>query len=248
MRVLLTTFLSAFFLVACNDSSKDVNQIRNDPAVTGVIDVNGSIEVDNIIRAEVKLIDYSIADAETIVVSEKLIESISKFPLDYFISYKEADINESRLYSVSASLIFKDAAGEEYVGFRTTQSYPVLTNGFTSEIDLLLESVTVQEESTVNVYISTGAKVCSDNGLTLNETQSYLTSAGIDVKESNCGHLTTQLASIPVCGDSTYDVHVYSILSDDLSQAENIGFTKAVSVSDNIAAGSEILLTACKDS
>lgn len=99
----------------------------------------------------------------------------------------------------------------------------------------------------MNIYISTGAKLCSDNGLTLHETQSYLTTAGINVRASNCGHFTAQLANIPVCGDSTYDVHVYSILTDDFSQAENIGFTKAGTVSDDINEGSDILLTACKD-
>lgn len=102
-------------------------------------------------------------------------------------------------------------------------------------------------ESTVNVYIATGEKVCSGGGLTLTEHQSYLTDAGIKVNKSDCGVFSTTLANIPRCGESTYDVHIYNILLDDLSEAENIGFTKVRSITTEIGVSGQMRLNACED-
>lgn len=143
MRALFTVLISLFVLTACNsnDSDNEIVPIQKELVVIGEIDVNGIINVHEIVRAEVRLIDYSIADADSIVINEAEIETIDKVPFEYSISYKESDIDESRLYSVSVSLIFLDDVGAEYIHFLTTQSYPVLTNGASSEINLLLESI-----------------------------------------------------------------------------------------------------------
>lgn len=139
MKVLLITFFSVLFLAACNDSNDDA--IENDPNVYGIIELNGLIESDGVLRMEAQIIDYSIADASAVIVGKTEIELIDSFPLSYSISYKIEDINEANLYSVSASLISVGDSGEEFTKFITTQIYPVLTNGASSEVDLLLEPI-----------------------------------------------------------------------------------------------------------
>ncbi|MDO6525746.1 YbaY family lipoprotein [Motilimonas sp. 1_MG-2023] len=139
MKVLLITFFSMVFLVACNESND--NATVKDPNVYGVIELNGLIEFNDILRMEVQIIDYSIGDASAVIVGKTEIELIDSFPLSYKVSYKAEDINEGNLYSVRASLISVRDSGEEFAKFITTQAYPVLTNGASSEVDLLLEPI-----------------------------------------------------------------------------------------------------------
>lgn len=86
----------------------------------------------------------------------------------------------------------------------------------------------------IKVYISKGDTQCNDDGLDLEETTSYLTDANIEVLQSECGKIIG--LTIPtVCGASTENIYVHTIMDENLADAENIGFmqTSAIENDDN---------------
>ena len=90
-----------------------------------------------------------------------------------------------------------------------------------------VESDVIQnvETSFSTVFISKNDTQCNDDGLTLEETASYLSSANIITSESECGFIVTGLDSPAVCGASTNNVFIHTINASDLTEAENLGFT-----------------------
>ncbi|WP_413699413.1 hypothetical protein ACLKMH_18380 [Psychromonas sp. KJ10-10] len=80
------------------------------------------------------------------------------------------------------------------------------------------------EIDTVDVYISKGDTQCNDDGLTIEETISFLTTSGIEVSESQCG-VISDLSYPAVCGGGTNNIYIHTIEIDDLGDAENLGFT-----------------------
>ena len=81
------------------------------------------------------------------------------------------------------------------------------------------------ETSFSTVFIPKNDTQCNDDGLTLEETASYLSSADITLSESECGFLVTGFDSPAVCGASTNNIFIHTINTSDLAEAENLGFT-----------------------
>ena len=78
-------------------------------------------------------------------------------------------------------------------------------------------------DETVDVYIAKGNTQCNDDGLTLEETISYLTNENIAVTESQCGVLEG-ISFTSVCGGGSPDIYIHTIKATDLDYAANIGF------------------------
>jgi hypothetical protein len=81
-----------------------------------------------------------------------------------------------------------------------------------------------QGSDNIDVIISNGSLQCQDNAIPIETTKSYLTDAGIEVKDENCG-IQLGVAVATVCGGPTAQIHIFSINQKDLIKAENIGFT-----------------------
>lgn len=123
----------------CTETSGE----SNDMSVTGTIDFDTSIVMEDIAWIQVELIDYSIADAGAITISSVCIYTASKIPVSYSVGYESENIVENNLYSITAE-VYKVSENEDepnFLSHRTMQSYPVLTNGFGSNANILVKDV-----------------------------------------------------------------------------------------------------------
>ena len=114
---------------------------ENISSVTGTLDFDGAVEISQVSRAELKLIDISIADASFILIAETIITEITQVPMQFEIEYVDSVIIERNSYSVSADIYMTDESGKERRSHLTTQTYPVLTRGFGSEANLLVQPI-----------------------------------------------------------------------------------------------------------
>lgn len=87
----------------------------------------------------------------------------------------------------------------------------------------------------VEIYIAKGNTQCNDDGLTIEETATYLTDAGIGVSESQCGVLEG-ISYNAVCGGATPDIYIHTINILDIPKAENLGFIDpSILITDKIS-------------
>ncbi|WP_289029197.1 hypothetical protein [uncultured Paraglaciecola sp.] len=85
----------------------------------------------------------------------------------------------------------------------------------------------------VTVYINTAETQCNDDGLSLEETSSYLTDANIEFTEPQCGYITG--ANYPaVCGGGTSNIYIFTIQEPDLLESENLGFAGLSSLDSSL--------------
>jgi hypothetical protein len=74
----------------------------------------------------------------------------------------------------------------------------------------------------IKVFKSDNSKQCEDAGIALADMKKELSSAGIDVICSQKGN--TGMAQPAVCGGSTGNINVYLIHTNNLPDAEKLGF------------------------
>jgi putative lipoprotein len=85
----------------------------------------------------VQLLDISIADAPSKTIAEQSISlGQRQVPVPFTLNFDAAKIDEKHSYSVSAKITVDGA-----LRFMSEQSYPVLTQGHPSHVDLLLKQV-----------------------------------------------------------------------------------------------------------
>jgi hypothetical protein len=72
------------------------------------------------------------------------------------------------------------------------------------------------------VFKADASKQCENNGIALAEMRKELTSAGIDVICAQKGH--TGMAYPAVCGSGTGNINIYLIHTNNLPDAEKLGF------------------------
>ncbi len=90
------------------------------------------------------------------------------------------------------------------------------------------------EPEFIEVYISKGDTQCNNDGLSLSEVTSYLSDAEIDINESMCGHILG-ISHNTVCGGSTSNIYYFTIPTDFLFQAENLGFQSLSSLDSELS-------------
>ncbi|AJQ94134.1 hypothetical protein YC6258_02092 [Gynuella sunshinyii YC6258] len=130
--------LTLLLIPACQNAEDD-SQIQ--AQVTGTLNIKDGNSLQDISEAHVMLIDYSIADASYVLIAETSITELDHLPIEFSIPYNSAEIKESNFYGISASLIKVNGDGDEIEIYTSTQSYPVLTNGFGDETHLILEKI-----------------------------------------------------------------------------------------------------------
>ena len=96
------------------------------------------------------------------------------------------------------------------------------------------EKPEVVEDDLVGVYIEKSDTQCNDDGLSLVEVSSYLSTADIEVNKAMCGFITG-ISYDTVCGGGTNNIYYFSINAVDLTQAENLGFTALSSLDSGLS-------------
>ncbi len=99
---------------------------------------------------------------------------------------------------------------------------------------------TSDHESTVMVYINSGAVQCESSGKTAAETALLLSEQGIEVSSNQCASLTS-LAVIAMCGAGTTNINLHQIRQYDLSKAQDLGFENVESLKQENNLGYQVL-------
>ena len=73
------------------------------------------------------------------------------------------------------------------------------------------------------MYISDGYVQCEQPPLPLRETREHLTNAGIKVWSSHCAQISN-LSVIAMCGASGAGIHLHEIDSQQVDNAQRLGF------------------------
>ncbi len=90
------------------------------------------------------------------------------------------------------------------------------------------------------VYISNNSIQCEYQGDLPEVTANILVEAGIDVLESNCGHVTGGLV-LSVCGAGTTGINIHTIRSVNIDDAEKLGFHNLLELENEYDEGYQIV-------
>lgn len=133
-RETILLFCVVFLLSGCGDDSES-------SAVTGSVFFEEAVTLKPNWRVVVELADTSFEDAPSIVLGAFSKDAPMKAPIFYSILYDASRIEENRLYAVRASVYDMANTAEPTLLYSSTQSYPVLTNGFGKEADIAVSAV-----------------------------------------------------------------------------------------------------------
>lgn len=133
-RETILLFCVVLLLAGCGDDSEL-------SAVTGSVSFEEAVTLKPNWRVVVQLADTSFADAPSIVLGAFSKDAPMKAPIFYSIPYDASRIEENHLYDVSASVYDMANTAEPTLLYSSTQSYPVLTNGFGKEVDIAVSAV-----------------------------------------------------------------------------------------------------------
>jgi len=132
MRKLLLTAITLLLLPSFSQAQADNAQLTGSVAYRERITLPADAVID------VQLIDASVADIAAQTVAEGLINAEGRqVPVPFTLTYDPAKIVPGNRYSVRATI----RSGDGMLMFSTTQTYPVLTHGASSKVNLLLHTV-----------------------------------------------------------------------------------------------------------
>lgn len=109
-------------------------------------DVSGSVDFDPVpasfvgMTFEVKLQDVSVADAAAIELASQQIMDIRSMPVEFSLPYLTSAVSERNTYTVSARA-YTMVEGERQLQYITTRQFPVLTEGWSNEAQVVVEQV-----------------------------------------------------------------------------------------------------------
>jgi len=93
------------------------------------------------VRVLVTLQDVSRSDGESVTLAEQVIDRIAADPIPFAISYDPDLITPSKAYTIAVDVYVQGPDGQFRRGFRTMQSYPVLTKGAGRELQVRVEQI-----------------------------------------------------------------------------------------------------------
>jgi len=124
-------YTTAFVCLLCVNtalgSSKDIS-------ITATFSSNNTLQTSAIL--EVYLVDISVIDGSSIVLSKKQISPILSHVINFTLSFNPENIEKGGKYIIEAKI--RENASKDRVLFRTTQSYPVNFSLAVIEIDIHL--------------------------------------------------------------------------------------------------------------
>lgn len=90
------------------------------------------------------------------------------------------------------------------------------------------------------VYISDGSIQCEPGKMSIHETAQILLDDGIDVLNSSCGFLTGVVV-MTACGAGTTMINLHEIKSENVSDAEHLGFSAVATIDVESGLGYEVI-------
>jgi uncharacterized lipoprotein YbaY len=93
------------------------------------------------VRVLVTLQDVSRSDAASVTLAEHVIDRMAATPVPFAISYDPDLIKPSHAYTIAVEVYVKGPDGQFRRGFRTMQSYPVLTRGAGRALQVRVERI-----------------------------------------------------------------------------------------------------------
>jgi len=228
----------------CDDELEEIASEDNTKmSVTGTITFYDAVDINDISLINVKLIDYSIADREAVVINSVEFEPDTTADNSFNITFDESQINPSNLYAVSATAYQLNSSNDLILTHSTMETYSVITNGFTHQVDINLSSVSIEQHTLV--YRNNDSIQCEYDGVTEIESAKKLTDLGINVHDSSCGYLS-DISVAALCGLGNIDINIHSIDSIKLKEAETIGFMPVMNV--DTSEKTNYVEVDCKDS
>ncbi len=125
-----------FFVSACYDGSSTLKG-----KVTGTIALNDPGVASNLARVRIAILDVSLVDAASLKISEIDLAPPEEWPLVFSIDYVLSDIDSSHSYSLFVEVFELHEDGEEKRAYITTQSYPIITQGYGNTTDVWIERI-----------------------------------------------------------------------------------------------------------
>jgi len=135
LKIIFLVIFIVFFQGCKHNDSDSVS------VVSGTISFDDAISVEVISRIEVMLVDYSIADASHIEIAKTTLTDINELPISYAVAYNDNEIKSANLYSISVDVYELNNQNTEVRTHTTMQSYPVLTQGFGAQADVLVQQI-----------------------------------------------------------------------------------------------------------
>jgi putative lipoprotein len=137
--------------------------------VTGSVTYRERIALTPGTVVEVKLLDVSLQDVTSKVISEQIIEVKHQVPIPFELIYDQSQIDQHLTYAVRATI----RHGKKLL-FTTDRSYPVLTRGKGDQVDLVLVRVGGKKEPVAKADLVDTKwilKILEGQAITAGETQ-----------------------------------------------------------------------------
>jgi len=109
--------------------------------ITGSVSFADPVVPQSTWRVIVTLEDDSVADASSVEIGSFVQDSPAEVPIRYEIGYAQSSIIERNSYNVAAQVLDVANPSAPVLLFISEQSYPVLTQGFGSEADIIVVAV-----------------------------------------------------------------------------------------------------------
>jgi len=147
----------------------------------------------------------------------------------------------SGLFDVIQAAINSNAASLS-VTYNSLHGYPEKiaidqdTNSVDEEITHIVTDFQETNKELEIVYINDGAIQCESQGMSELETAQTLIDNGIDVLRSQCG-FQSDIAVVAVCGAGDVNINLHTINSQNLSDAQALGFESVSTLKNDVDRG-----------
>jgi uncharacterized lipoprotein YbaY len=111
------------------------------PTIRGTVSFAEAVTLESTWRLLVQLEDVSVEDGPRTIVTSYSNNELNELPLRYSMTYVQTEIDSRNRYNVSASIYDDTDPTAPALIYTTVQSYPVLTQGFGNEADVVLSRV-----------------------------------------------------------------------------------------------------------
>ena len=138
--VLALGVCALWLAAACQEAgpSNATNEVTSgrepNASVTGSVTYRERIALTPDAKVVVELRDVSLADAAAPLIARQTIAEPGQVPIDYKVEYNRDDIDSSRIYSVTASIIESDGR----LAFTNDTVREVITRGNPNKVDMVL--------------------------------------------------------------------------------------------------------------
>jgi len=137
--ITVAVFISLLMLTSCAQPA----------TVRGTINTQSQVDLPASAIVNVQLQDTSRADAPAIVLGEQVIQSSEQFPIPFEVEYDPDKIDERNVYSIRVRVEI-----EGKLIFINTTSHYVITRGFPTELEVIVDDVATTGKTKIDAMIT----------------------------------------------------------------------------------------------